>query len=370
LTPAFYADSCHGLTRRRFLGGALAAAASVTVGAPVAARAGTLDETAPIIQAYATRLDDPWALVHGVRAMGRTFAAAGGQPAVAFVLSTFLEEREVNGGRYLAFPAATERHQNSFLKTFLEAGVPGELAFTAAGRRRTLQDVVEGARATFRFSETTDRNTIAWSLIALSLAARPGHGAWPNAWGERIELPAVAAAGLKALEEASRPLEDARDRGVVPERQAPIHAYTCGGTHLLYSLLVAAHTGHLATEGRRRLGRQLDLLVYRLSAEPQLIERFYRPRLDTVPGTGWYVLDARIKFIGHAFECLGYARRHGLYALPAGDAGRYDEARRLLDGEVRQLGQLGLEPVRKHDAELYQQLVGDVCHAHHGLRLL
>lgn len=367
----FYPDTCcHPVSRRQLLVGSLGAVAGAVLGRSLPAWADAGEDSRAIIQAHATRPDDPWALVHGVRALGPGFTVQGGEPAVPFVLRTFLEDVAVNGRRHLAFPQTVERHQNSFLKTFLEAGVPPALTFSSGGRRRTLQEVVEGARALFRFSDRTDRNEIAWSMIALTATTPPAQGAWTNAWGERVDLGRVVEAGLETMEQASRPIGEARERGVVPERQAPVHAFTCGGTHLLYSLLAAARAGYLGAEGRRRLGHQMDLLVYRLTTDVQMIERFYGPRMTKTPGMGWYQLDARLKFVGHALECLGLARRHGLYTVPAAEAHRYDEARAVLDADLRQLRERDLEPVRKNIGELYSQLVGDTCHAHHGLRFI
>ncbi|MGH7268065.1 MAG: hypothetical protein ACREMB_24875 [Candidatus Rokuibacteriota bacterium] len=365
----FYRDACHGaLSRRSVIAGAVGAAGSLLLAPRRSAAGGAPEASRALILAHATRPDDPWALVHGVRALGKGFAVAGDGPAVDYVLSRFLEERVVHGVRHLAFPLDLEAHANAFLKTLLEVGVAPEFSFAWRGRRRRLQEVIDGARALFRFSDSTDRNTIAWSLIGLSLATPPERRSWTNAWGERVDLGRVAEAGLEAIEAASAPLQDARRRGVVPARQAPIQNYTCGGTHLLYSLLVAAHQGHLAGESRPRLGTLMDLLVYRLSIDVQMIDRFYQPRLATVPGSGWYHLDQRVKFVGHAFECLGLAQRHGLYRPGGADAGRVAEARAGLVSDLGRLAGLDL-PSTRRDRSLHQQLVGDICHAHRGLEL-
>jgi hypothetical protein len=369
-SPFFYLSTCHPVARRTVLRSAVAAAGAWMLALPRPVEPARQDLTTPIILAHARRRVDPWAIVHGVRAMGRDFAVEGGGPAVSFVLSTYLEERDVNGSRYLAFPRKVERHENQFLKTFLEAGVPLEFAFTHKGRQRTLGEVVDGARALFRFSERTDRDTIAWSLIALTRTTPPARGVWTNAWGERVELARVVQAGFETMEGASRPIQEARDKGVPLEERAPVHAFTCGGTHLLYSLLVATDAGYRVPRHRDRIARLLDLLAYRLQADLELLDRFYGPKLSTVPGTGWYLLDARIKFVGHAFECLGYAERHGLHAIAARDAHRYDGAAAALDRGLAQLLQLDMNPVRAAHPELYRQLVGDVCHAHRGLGLV
>ena len=305
--PFFYPSTCHPIGRRSFLAGALGAAGALVLGVPGVARAGTLDESRQIILANARRRDDPWAIVHAVRALGREFTLDRGQSAVSFVLSEHLEEQPVTGASYLAFPRKIEIHENMFLKTFLEAGVSPQFQFPVRGRRRTLQDVITGARALFRFSDATDRNTIAWSLIALTRTTPPARGTWTNAWGERVELARVVEAGFEAMEQASRPIQDARDRGAALERLAPVHAFTCGGTHLLYGLLAATQAAYTGSDHRERLRRQMDLLVYRLWADVDLMGRFYQPKLATIPQAKWFLLDARIKFVGHAFECLRLA---------------------------------------------------------------
>jgi len=182
-----------------------------------------------------------------------------------------------------------------------------------------------------------------------------------------VELARVIEAGFNAMEQASQPIQDARDRRAALERSAPVHDFTCGGTHLLYSLLAATQAGYAGSDHRERLRRQMDLLVYRLWADVDLMGRFYQPKIATIPQAKWFLLDARIKFAGHAFECLGFAERHGLYAVRPDQTPRRQEARAALDADMRKLGELDLDSIRAKIPELYQQLVGDVCHAHHGL---
>ena len=278
---SFFYPSCHPIGRRSFLTGALGAAGSVALGAATAL-GGATDDSKRIILAYARRHDDPWAIVHAVRALGRELTVDNGQPAVAWVLSEYLREQAVNGGpRHLAFPRRVEVHENSFLKTFLEAGVPPRFGFSHRGQTRTLGDVIDGARALLRFPDAARRHETAWSLIALTRTTPPDRGTWTNAWGERIELARFVEAGFEALEEASRPVQEASDRGARLERLAPVHGFTCGGTHLLYGLLVATQSGYTGSNHRQRVRRQMDLIVYRLWADLDLMNRFYQPKIAT-----------------------------------------------------------------------------------------
>ena len=89
---------------------------------PRLGRAG--DDGAAIVRQYASLRDDPWAVCHGLRAMGRDFTVKGGQSAVDFLLETQLVSVPANDKSVLAFPSQVEVHPNMFLKTMLEAGVP------------------------------------------------------------------------------------------------------------------------------------------------------------------------------------------------------------------------------------------------------
>jgi hypothetical protein len=364
----FYGSSCCApLGRRALLGGAVATVASLAVG-PQPATAGLAEDAKAIVLAEAARPEDPWLVSHGIRALGADFRLAPGRSAVDFLLGEVLDEQVVNGRSYLAFPPKIEVHPNMFLKTLLEAGVPLTYRFTRKGKAWTLRDVADHARALFRFSEQTNPNTIAWSLIALTRTTPPARGTWRNAWGEEVRLAAVAQAGLAALEAASRPIQEARDRNARLDRQAPIHGFTCGGTHLLYSLLAALQAGY-GKETRQRLRDQMDLLIYRLHADPDLAGRFYQAQATKVPGTAWYLLDTNLKFLGHALECLNFARRHRLYEVPTDLQSKVTDGLALLTAGVARLRTLELTPVRTNNPVLYQQLVGDVCHAYHSLRL-
>ena len=148
-SPFFYPATCHPahMSRRRLLagGGALVAASALGVRVTHAGDDGTA-----VIRRWASRPEDPWAVCHGVRAMGREFTIAGGQRAVDWLLETHLASVSINGTTCLAFSVSVEVHPNSFLKTLLEAGVRMDHPFTHQGQRRTLQYVVAGARLLFR----------------------------------------------------------------------------------------------------------------------------------------------------------------------------------------------------------------------------
>jgi hypothetical protein len=307
--------------------------------------------------------------------MGRDFTVKDGRRAVDFLLETQLTSSPVNGKPVLAFPAQVEIHPNSFLKTMLEAGVPLDHAFVHQGQRRTLRDVLEGARALFRPAQIARQSTLPgkanalpWSLIAFARTASPLRPRWTNAWDEPVDFDVVVEDSLRLLEAGSQPLMDVMRQGKPHTAKAPVHDYTCGGTHLVYGLLTAMHAGYTGKDRVERTQRQVDLLVWRMTADIELIGHFYKQRAAH-PGRYWFELDTKLKLLGHAEECLALGTKRAVVALdPAQQA-----QRRAAVAAVRQMLEdmegRNVRDARNFDVDLYRQLVGDVCHARHGLTL-
>jgi len=367
---SFFAATCHPtMTRRQLLmtGGAL-----LLVGGSDGARrafAGVPDDGSAIIQHHATPLDDPWMIAHGLRAMGRGFTLGNGRRAVDYLLETVLTSLPANGRTVLGFPPEVEVHPNMFLKTMLEAGVPVDYAFTHKGNRRTMQELVEGARALLRPTLiVSSPNALPWSLIALTRTTALPRRQWTNAWGESVDLDALVESALRLLEEASLPVAQAMRDGRPETGQAPVHGFTCGGGHMIYALLTAVHAGYTGKDRSRRMQQQVDVLVWRLSADLDLIERFYRAR-GKRPSDFWFELDAKLKLLGHAEECLAFASRHKVAKLTSAQRTQWQAATATLRRLLGEVEARSLEEARALDRELYRQLVGDTCHARHGLRL-
>ncbi len=377
MVEPFFPSTCESLrSRRQFLA---LGVALIGVGGSRQARAGSHDGSS-VIRDYATTPQDPWVVSHGLRGMGRDFTIQGGRRAVDFLLEQHLTSVTVNGRTMLGFPRTVEIHPNMFLKTLLEAGVPLDYRFDHKGQPRTLGDVVAGARLLLRPAQEPP-SEMAWTITALTQTTSPLRARWTNAWGEPVDLDAIVGSALEALERDSAPLTAAMRQGRPLSARAPVHELTCGGTHLIYSLIVAAHAGYASNARGQRVREQVELLVWRLGADVDLIDRFYAAQKPT-PFVSWMHLDAKLKLLGHAEECLALATRRKVIVLSETQQAKHEtavaELRRLLaDVENR-------DPVKLRDlakaypahskayqqiAEAYQQLVGDVCHARHGLTL-
>ena len=196
LAGPFYQATCHPplLSRRGLLTGGAAFAASTAL-LPRTGHA--TDDGTAIVRQWAGVPDDPWAVCHGVRAMGRDFKLKDGRRAVDWLLETQLTSIPINGKSVLAFPLSVEAHPNMFLKTLLEAGVPLGYKFTHQKSVRTLSDVVEGAHALFRPGQViTQPNLLPWSIIAFARTSSPER-TWRNAWGEHVDFELVIESALR-----------------------------------------------------------------------------------------------------------------------------------------------------------------------------
>lgn len=322
-----------------------------------------------LIDRYATVKEDPWRIAHGVRGVGKELMVGGGISGVHYVLSTFLAEEVVNSTPTLYFPREVEPHTNLYLNNFLEAGVPRSYAFEARGRRYTLEDLIAGAKARFDLAKVLP-DDIAWSLVSLSTVAPPLLGQWVNAWGRRVRMAEFAERAFQVAEGATQSVRATWMQNKPLADKSPIHSFTCGGTHLIYSLVVAVRNGYGAENTARRLRDQLGMLIYRMWAEIDLIDRFFAVMPGGSEGPNrWASLDAKWKFLGHAFEVYHYALSSQLLRPTAAEARVVEAARPVLGRLSEEVEKVDLSAVRRYQEDLFRQFVGDTCHAYRGVHL-
>ena len=330
----------------------------------------------PLIIRYAAATDDAWAMMHGIRAIGKGFSVAGG-PAVEYLSAHELQEKAEGRRRFLVMPVATEGHPNTFLKTLLEAGVGLEHPITAAGRRRTVADLLQDAKQLFSYEPEKmngKADDLSWSIIAFAITIPPNQDGWTNARGQQIRFRDVVSYAFATAEWASASFCKAMAEGTTPTWKDRISNFTCGGTHLIYSLGVAVRYGHLGEEGRRRFAEQLRLLIWRLRVDLLLLDDYYKMVAKAYPDKSarWrpYQLDSRLKFLGHAFEILSYNRLFRLVPLTVAQEQQVERAGRTLEETAREVAKLDLPTIKRENRSLYDLLVGDACHAYHGVHMV
>jgi hypothetical protein len=330
----------------------------------------------PLILRYAAAPDNPWAMMHGVRAIGKSFSAGGG-PAIGYLSSHELKEQTEQGRPYLQMPVVVEGHANTFLKTVLEAGVSLDHPITAAGRRRTVGNLLDDAKAVFSYESgkiNGAADDLAWSIIAFSMTTDPKQDGWRNAQGQQIRLREVVRYGFETLDWACADFRKAMREGRTPAWKDRVSNFTCGGTHLIYSLGAAVRYGHLGEEGRERYAREIGLLIWRLRMDLHLLDEYYKTVAKAYPGkeANWhpYQIDGRLKFLGHAFEILSYNRLNRLVPLTAEQEREVQWAGGQLAGTIQEFKGLDLGRIRQARRKLFDLLIGDACHAYHGIHMV
>lgn len=352
---------------------------------------------------YARELNDPSALIHAVIAFGKSFTLSDGSKAVDYLCSKFGAEREVNGKRYVYFPREVEVHENSFLQTFVEAGVSPDQAIMGGGNKYTLRDLGEGAKALFRidpqnlskYDPMLLHRHLPWDLMSLSTLAPPNQARWTNAYGEKIELPAAIEVGLKSFESSCAGVEQAiiRNEDESLEFRQEMAKHACFGMHLTYSFFTCYKNGYRENGMAERLKQALDTLTLRLKGDYAAIERESalasqmgqeyiarmagdshgsdRPK-GPPPSNIIEVMKLRhqIKMLGHALEIINYVQLNKLFPLNAEQKRRVAAGEQLLYENIVKLRGMDLDAYKNWNAKFVNDVVIALGHASRAMKLL
>ncbi len=353
---------------------------------------------------YARELNNPSALIHCVRAFGKNFKLNDGSLVLDYICSRFAAEKEVNGKRYVYFKRDAEVHENSFLKTMLEAGVSHDQPITVGGNKYTLHDLGESARALFRCDlQNFDRyepnllgQHLPWGLIAFSILTKPAQPTWVNAYGETIDLNAVIDRSLAVVESTCSDIESTVGRGEMESlefRQA-ISKYSCAGMHNVYSYFSCLKHGFTGNELQARLSKLFDNTLLRLKGDSQAIDREADAAKEMGPdfvnrlaveGQGGKLATKgrapantlevmryrlQIRMLGHALEAINYAQLNKLFKLTSEQKGRLLAGEQLLYDFIVKMRATALQP----HMYWYDKFVSDIViafgHAVRAMKLL
>lgn len=368
-----------------------------------ATQAGAIQAATEIVTHYTRALDNASAGIHAVRAMGRTFRLEDGTLAIDTLCSRYGQVKVIGEKRYVYFPREHEVHDNSFLKTFLEAGVGPEHQILAGGQRFTLRDLGESAKALFRFDPTDIRRFdpilpeehLPWGLIAFSMLVPPTEPRWTNAYGESIDLNEVIDQGLADFESVCRLLltPETPAVGESVAFRSRITRYSCGGFHSTYSFFSAYRHGYRGNNLQARLEALADNIITRLQrdADANRLEteaartsgEKYLRQMGTgrdgkrrgegpIPTSMIDVLSMinGIKLTGHALETLNYVRLHNLLPLSSLQLRRIVAGEEALYRDLVRLRSFDLDAYYRWDPKFVSDLVIAVAHALRGIKLL
>ena len=322
-----------------------------------------------VITRYASDTGNPWLLMHGVRALGTSFTLGARGSAIQFLCSNYMVEKKIGGKNYIYFPADVEVHLNGMLANFSEAGL--ELETPIGTSSYTLEDLLESAKTLFSFKPTMIRENLAESLVAFSTHIKPQTAKWVSTYGEEIDLKEMIEAGFTAYEQLTAPLRESMTKNEKIIDRTEIKKFTCFATHLLYSLVVCVKNGYVEKRYLERVREQLNILVYRLNADVNSIDYEYKQVEGRFPPLlrHFYLMYLKLKFLGHAFEILNYARRHRLFFPNSRQKGQIDVSESVLSDVIEELIHSDLKGFRRADERIFNITIADLCHAYHGLSL-
>lgn len=336
----------------------------------------TAEQLRAVCRTHASDPRNPWALAHAITLEGRGFRARDGRLAAEVLFADFLRRDAAPKGQGLYFEPFTaqgvpvEPHPALQVKTLVLAGVPLSRKFQASWGAVRLRALVEELQRDFR-GEMAASPQGAWALDALGHVLAPG-ASFRNGAGETVRFDAIMDEALATLERAHAELAAGMKAGLslVPKQKQGIYTHACGGLHFFQAVASWARFPAVRKAWGARMDAQVEVLVYRLGSEA----RQYEAALAAAtPQQRLALLSQSLKFYGHFLETLGrYRQENGWRPTPAQQQA-VTRAHQLLEATVRRLGEAGafqgMETLAREQPQLYLDLMGDSCHAAHGLAL-
>lgn len=336
---------------------------------------------------------NPWAVVHGLLALGPEMKLTDGRRAIDGILESYGEIEEVGGVPLIGFPmqkggARVEPHTDLVLKAITEGGAAPTDAVEVAGRAMTLADLYRHslwkawATPTATSFQQGAYDDTPWALQGLSAWAPP-HLAWTARGGRAMDLDTFTDLVVDKLVEETRVMDAIRDQGKVVQKDKSwgIGHHPCGGQHLVQGAAFAVARGFGRPTNRAVICDQLSLLRWRIDVELGTIDPLLlKPE---VPGPMKLVLlTQRLKFLGHWLETTHKIGALGLCPLEQVDVDASTRVAHELALTVDTIATFGvwkdlaavrtdpeLDATGRGAEQVYLDLVGDSAHAVRGIDL-
>ncbi len=351
-------------TRREVLGLTAGAAAALFLpgrrasGADATSDA-TTDALRTLIMQRAVVSEDPWVLMHVVLALGPDARNAGG-PLLDAVAAKYLVMTPKDGRSYASFPINVEAHPNHFLEIMDAVGVSPSRRFAVQGGAVGTDDLLAGAKALF--TPTIAGPELSWTLSVFTAAMSPSADRFTNADGQAFTVAALVETAAQAAELGYADTVAAM-KGTKPYGRSTLQTYACNGSHVLYGLFDALRHGYEGKNLRQRVHEMTRATYFRLAAEVALIDQAL-----AAPEQQLNADAAKLQFLGHSIENLRYAERYGVYAPSDAERKQRTTARGVLAEVVQRITTVhNLDALAASVPRAYRIVLGDACHALHGL---
>lgn len=325
---------------------------------------------------------NPWALAHGITALGPSFSASDGRKASDVIVKDFVRKsaEPASGAyvfeRYLQDKTPIDPHANLLTKTLVLAGIKDGASWETPLGKLTLADLVKSAEHGFRHVPQNELywQDVGWTLDLFAARRTPKSATFKDGAGATVDLNAVMNDALVYLELAQKDLADGMDKGLasVPKRKQGIYAHACGGLHLFQGVAHWARHPEVKKAWGKRFDRQVDVLFYRLGSEQRQYDAAGL-QVQQMPQYRLALAVQRMKFYGHFLETTGRLRKQNGFKPDGKQKLAIDRAKALLAQAVVDLEALNawarLPELKQSQPQLYLDLIGDACHAANGLAM-
>ena len=340
--------------------------------------AGIAKELDTLVRAHTRDPQNPWAIAHGLVALGADLTLQNDQPAVEWLFETYAERVETQAGWVLRFPESVgdtrvEPHPDLILKALADAGVDPDRMVKVQGESHVVGDLFRGSLAETHFEKRTGQssfktpNDLAWTLMGLASWSEAGTE-WTTPSLQTTTIDDLTDHAWLKLSSATSFLAKAKKtKAGFQKRGQGIFAFTCGGAHMIQGVNHAKLKGfgHPSLDGPIKV--QMELLTYRYPIELAQIDA----ALVEHPKYAAALLIQRLKLTGHTLETLARLSASGHADAPTtASLAPYVDAVVETVKRLRESGLFGqANQLKTKDYQRYLDLVGDSAHALRGLRI-
>lgn len=335
---------------------------------------------------FAADPSNPWALAHGIKTLGPSFLASDGRKASEVIIKDFLlRNRLPDGGvgvgapmgfaRYAADQTPIEPHTNLNTKALVvDAKAPLSTKFKTSWGEVTLKDMVESAKLGFRHSPTNKEywKDVGWTLAIFAMTEKPG-SKFKTGDGTVISVDQVFDDALTELELETEDLKKGLEthQPKVDKRKQGVYAHSCGGLHFVQGVLAWARFPEVRKKWGARVDTQIAIHFYRLESERVQYEAAYQQALAGMPQFKLPILVQMVKFYGHWLETVSHFRDDLGWKPNEQQKIDINRSKAFLDLAVRTLEEEKaferMAELKQSQKQVYLDLIGDSCHAAHGL---
>ena len=238
----------------------------------------------------------------------------------------------------------------------------------------TLKQLLESAKSGFRHSPQVPEywRDVGWTLGVFAVTEKPGTS-WKTGDGQTISLDTVFDDALAELELETAEIKAGMEQHLpqVAKRKQGLYAHSCGGLHFVQGVLAWARHPAVKKRWAARLDTQIAIHFYRLESERRQYEAAYQQAITSMPQFKLPVLVQMVKFYGHWLETVAHFRDDFGFKPTSMQKQDLNRAKAFLDLAVRALEEMKsleqMDQLKKTQKQVYLDLIGDSCHAAHGL---